>query len=365
MFKGLHLSESKFLFKLTAIGWIIFKLSSIKLWFIFDRQFPIISISDHFENSNALFHNGLGFLSFALLLSLIYKINKKSLALFLGIETLLLLTDVMRWQPTEYQFYISFLIYLFKPKQFKTYLILLLSATYIFSGLQKLNLRFINFIWSMSILKDFLDLPYEYAFSKPIKALGFLIPLIEILCGFFMLSKWKKYAFITVIIIHIFILIYIGPFGLNINSAVWSWNILMIAYALFFVFKSSPIRLKHNYLNTAWLILIFIMPFFNFFEKYYPYFSFELYTGSKHFLYINDQFDNNLALADTTITTHKNYYASTKVTAWSFKELNIPFPHDKWLYKRFIKSYRRDYPEASPCFEISYYPYKTKEIFSE
>lgn len=366
MLKPFNLSETKYLLKLTAIGWFIYKLSTIKLWFIYERSFPIISISNDFEITNLIFHNAIGLLSFTMLLWVVYKTRKTGLWLVLFFESLLMLTDVMRWQPPVFQFYITFLIYLIHPKQFKTYFILLLSATYFFSGLQKFNLRFINFFWSFNILNDFIGIPFEFAFSKPLKAIGFIIPLIEMLSGLFILTKWKKYAFITIIITHIFILTYIGPFNINYNSAVWGWNIIMIGYALFFIRKPMSIKLNFNLRLTAWLTLIYLLPFLNLFEKYYPYFSFDLYTGTKHYFYIFEEVEKDSPLVDYAYTSKdKKLYFDKSVIHWAFDDLNAPFTHDKWLYKRLIHSYNRKYPTSSPCFEISYYPFKTKEAFLE
>jgi hypothetical protein len=270
----------------------------------------------------------------------------------------------MRWQPPVFQFYISFLAYLFQPKKFKFYLLLLLSATYIYGGFHKLNLRFANFVWAHDILIGYLNIPAEIAYSKFVKAIGFIIPIFEILCGIFILTKWQKQAFYGIILTHVVILLYISPVGINYNSAVWGWNLVMIVYALHFIKKPYFKKFRLRVFGLFWAVLIFVLPFLNFLEYYYPYFSFDLYSGNRYYLIINSQVDEGHSLADFAIKTNDDtYHLNLNTVIWSLDDMNTPLTHNKWLYKRFIKAFEQKYPELEPCYEIQYYPYNTSEIF--
>lgn len=272
----------------------------------------------------------------------------------------------MRWQPTTFQFYISFVAFIFQPKKFKFCLLLLLSATYIYGGLHKLNLRFINFTWATDILIGFLKLSTDVAYSKFVKALGFMVPFFEMMCGILVLTKWRKWALYGIILTHIFILLYISPIGINFNSAVWGWNVVMIVYAINFL--KNPLKEKLSTKPKAfhwfWIVLIYILPFLNLFEYYFPYFSFDLYSGNRYYLILNTEVKENHVLKSYANkskdgTFHLQLYTMT----WSLEDINIPLTHNKWLYKKFIEAFEEKYPELEPCYDIQYYPFKTSEVF--
>lgn len=188
-------NDSLFLFKLTAVGYLIYKLSTLKLWFLLDRTFPIVSISNHFEIVNSWFHILFSALSMILLVLLIFRTVKLFIVIFLIAESLLLLTDVMRWQPAVFQFFISFIAFLYAPKKFKFYVLFLLSATYFYGGLHKVNFRFINVFWARGMLVEFLNISPEIAYTRFIKAIGLIIPVFEIFCGLLLLTKWRNGPF--------------------------------------------------------------------------------------------------------------------------------------------------------------------------
>lgn len=364
MFKIEKITDHVLLFKLVLIGLLIYKLSTIKLWIISERIFPVISVSDNFQVTDEIFHNSLSILSFLLLSFLVFKTIRGLLILLIAVEILLLSTDVMRWQPTVYQFVLSFIIYAIKPKYFKFYILLLLSATYFYSGLLKFNLSFINYNWSGSILIDFLGVPSHYAYSKPLKALGFLIPIIEVSSGILLLTQWRKKGFILVVITHVFILVFLTHVGFVRGFAIWSWNVIMLIYAFIFIRNPQYEKPKFNLTTTVWLVIIYLLPFLNVFGKYYPYFSFDMFTGDRFYLFINTPSEKD-NLMRTYAKNKDTFYLSESVSLMAFNELYVPLTHSKWLHRRFISAYKRDFPDSSPCFEWSYYPFKTKEALDD
>jgi hypothetical protein len=354
--------ENQFLLKITSIGWLIYKLSTLKIWFLHDRTFPVIPVSEYLKITSQDFHILLSSIGMLLLVFIAFKSNKLIILSFLLIETALQVTDIMRWQPTAFQFYISFIAYVYQPKKFKFYLLLLLSATYIYGGLHKMNLRFVNFIWAHDILIEFLNISADIAYSKLVKAVGFIIPVFEILCGIFILTRWQKQAFFGIVFIHFVILLYISPIGINYNSAVWGWNLIMIIYAIHFILKPCQTQFKLNSFNLFWGILIYILPFLNFFEFYFPYFSFDLYTGSRYYLILNVEVKKDSPLINLSDQSgHKTSHLRLNTLRWSLEDINTPLTHNKWLYGKFVKAFENKYPELEPCYEIQYYPYKTTE----
>ena len=243
-------------------------------------------------------------------------------------------------------------------------MLLLLSATYFYTGLHKFDLNFININWSRTILLQFLEIPYEYVDLKPVKALGFIIPSIELVSGILLLTPWRKKALILVILTHTFIIAFILKLGFfeNISVAILTWNFIMLAYAFVYFYKPFCKKLEFNITTSFWIVVLYILPIFNLFGKYYPYFSFEIYSGAKFTFHINVKLENNNKLAAYTEYKDTNYL-NYDVSLLAYNELGAPLPHNKWLYKRFISAYKRDFPKSEPCFDISYYPFKTKERF--
>lgn len=362
MFKDFKGLEERLLFKLSLIGLLVYKIFTYELWDVSDRIFPIVAFHDSFQVTNVYFHNILAYISFAAIAFLLFKTQKIVLFILIISEFLLLSTDIMRWQPTVYQYFLSLVVYLVAPKKFKTYLLLLLAATYIYSGLLKFNMSFINLNWSKTILIDFIGLSPEYAYHIYVKAIGFIIPLIETISGFLLLTRYRRKGLILVVAIHLFILIFLGKLSFSYSFAIWSWNLVMLFYALIYIKKPQVDSIKFSILNSMWVLLIFVLPSLNFFEKYYPYFSFDMFTGDKYRLYLNTTLNKESEVS--TYASYKNDdYMSEDVSILAYKELRVPLTHNKWLYTRVIKAFEYKYPKLEPCYDIKYYPFRTYELF--
>ncbi|WP_300354433.1 hypothetical protein [Chryseobacterium sp.] len=202
---------------------------------------------------------------------------------------------------------------------------------YLFSGLHKFNRSFLSTFWMDEILKDFFGLSLEIILKFKLFFAGLLIPVIEVLLAISLLvSKSKRKISLLLIIMHICILILIGPFGLNYNSVIWFWNftlifILFLLYALPVEKTDSKMILNNSY----WLILWFIMPIFSFFGNWYQYFSFNLYSGKGYQMYIcvnNDNYELKpyLEPVDGKLCKDKPYL---NLQNWAMSEIkSAPFP---------------------------------------
>lgn len=169
------------------------------------------------------------------------------------------------------------------------------------------------------------------------------------------------------ILTHTIILLYISPIGINHNSAVWGWNVIMIVFALYFLKK--PLKEKINFrltgFNFIWAIVIYVLPLLNIFELYYPYFSFDLYSVNRHYLIVKADFDDCKPLKKYTEKTQEdNYHLNLNTYNWSLKDINVPVPHSKWLYVKIITAFENKYPKLNTTFNILNYPYKSSETFT-
>jgi len=107
-----------------------------------------------------------------------------------------------------------------------------LTTVYFWGGIQKLNPRFFEKVpaWFVSpaaswhlpnLLTDFLRWSAASA------------PIVEIaIAAGLWFRRTRRFALGTVIVLHLFALLFLGPLGHNYNWVVWPWNLAMIALAL-------------------------------------------------------------------------------------------------------------------------------------
>lgn len=280
------------LIRIIALFWFVTKIWGYKTW-IADRLYPVIPAFGFFKYIPNYLHIILFIISLILLLIILF--TKKRLALlisFFVIELFSCLLDTVRWQPWEYMYLSAFLVFIInfhRPKNVIVLMHLFLVSMYFFSGLHKLNRSFLSSVWMNTILVDFFGFSLETILKYKLFFIGLIIPFCEILlAGLLVFSKNKRRISYFLILIHLSILIILGPFGLGYNSIVWFWNLALIFVLLITYQKPVEIEsvksfsLNHFY----WLVLWFLMPVLSFFGKWYQYFSFNLYSGKGKQMYI-------------------------------------------------------------------------------
>jgi len=170
-----------------------------------------------------------------------------------------------------------------------SFLKLIVAFIYIFSGILKLNPNF-----ELEIL-PYILYPityYLWQFQEEIIQLFSIAPYVEILLGLSLLfnsiNRFTKFGLIG---IHVFLLLMLGPLGVNQNFVVWPFNVEMILLLLVLF----PLRIQEQFLFPFWN-LIFKKPFkfiiyssIILFIVYVsglggnPYMAFELYSGKTTF----------------------------------------------------------------------------------
>ena len=282
------LEKQSAILRATFLFWLFAKLISYKVW-LADRFFPVVPTFDFLDKLPSEVHLVLFVFSLTLLVFLlVFPKNKIGLFALLGIEILACSLDIARWQPWEYQYLFIVFIFLIDRKDQRNFfaaLTFLLSLIYIFSGMHKFNGAYLYATWGRMILGNFLNLSPEIIKNIFVHYFGLLLPIIEIVAGFFLLIlKNKKYPALVLMAMHLFILILIGPFGIDYNIVVWPWNVAMIAL-LYFLFLKNPIHfsLRNIFHGANPVILVFwaILPLFNFVGYWDLYLSSALYSGKE------------------------------------------------------------------------------------
>ncbi|MEO7487958.1 MAG: MauE/DoxX family redox-associated membrane protein, partial [Ferruginibacter sp.] len=311
-------------------------------------------------------------LSCVMLLMLVIKPGNKyvqSTLFFSEIASCLL--DETRWQPWEYLYLFILVIFIlnrYKSAEIAACLVIILATVYVYSGLHKFNESFITNMWQTTILKRFFKAPPVIYKAGWMHYSGYLLPVIETVAGLGLLfSKTKKVAAGLLLLMHIFILLLIGPIGLHYNKIVWPWNTAMIALLYFLVIRNEKLSInrwslfdvRNKIILTAWAIL----PAFNFIGFWDNYLSWNLYSSSMPGMII--------CIKDTAATTQlSNYYsrnhtskmcngnALLNIQYWALKEMAVPPYPEERVYKIIEAQWNTTYPLAPADFVIFYSPFK-------
>lgn len=321
------------------IGLLISVLLSLNLW-AGQRWFPKMSSFADFSGVPAPYD----YINLIVLLILIFfsftSSSKKPIILLVLFSIYLCFDDQNRLQPWFFNYILLLVVFLFykqrvdEPNNYTTVFIsmqILIALVYIFSGLQKFNSHFITdtYTWFISPLSNILNQRQ----MGMVMLFGKFVPYAEVIIGLGLLIKPTRYIILpAVILMHVFILLMLGPTGKSYNYVVWPWNIVMIILNLL-LFASVK---QERFFDIAFLFkglcfyivitLMFIFPLFSFQNKYDSYLSSSLYSGNTN--------DCQLILTDNAykklpyylknfVITHANYN-SLNIKKWAITELQTP-----------------------------------------
>src|SRR5438552_2695726 len=155
---------------------------------------------------------------------------------FLGVIAIFCLADQTRWQPWVFQYSFLLAVVAIGPgtgdateqgRALNTAR-LIIAFTYIFSGLQKINLNFmeIDFPWVIAPISDRIP-----SLASLLGAFGFAVPFVQVAFGAGLLTRrFRRISLIAAVAMHAFILAMFGPLGLNWNNVVWPWTATMAMF---------------------------------------------------------------------------------------------------------------------------------------
>ncbi|MEX1001804.1 MAG: DoxX family protein [Crocinitomicaceae bacterium] len=135
-----------------------------------------------------------------------------------------------------------------------TTILLILSASYFWGGLQKAN-----FFFGTEMFPWLAEFTGQQAFLREHPIVGVLVAGIEALAGLgLMFGFSRKIAAIILLLMHVFILTALGPFGHNWNHVVWPWNICF-ALLLFVLSNKKDIKLwERTLFRKKYYIFFFV-----------------------------------------------------------------------------------------------------------
>jgi len=265
------------------------------LW-ISTKDFPVIPLFDWIPVPTSPFDTVFAGLFFVSQVVYIFKPKRWLGWLVLLLYVLLAAVDQNRLQPYFYQSALTILaIVLYKKntdsKKILFTISLLFFATYFWSGIHKLNGIFYE-QWMGALLKHFSFIP-----EVLLQISTYAVPWLEALLGIFLLfNKTRKLGVIGIVTMHSIIIVMLLYLGYGFNVIPWNVQNILSAIILFWFLKTESFSQFFTGLMTPQKGLIFIctfiLPFSNLFGGWDNLLSFSFFTSKLDYYYI--QIDDSL-----------------------------------------------------------------------
>jgi len=362
--KTLFYREDKnvLLLNITCLGWLFAKLMSWRIWTI-DRLLPTVPLFESLDHVPAIIHSVLFALSLLLIISLFVKQNKLLLISLLVVEVCSCLLDQNRWMPWEY-FYVFvlvvFIINAGNKKNIPSVVTFLLTSTYFYSGLCKLNEGYLQIVWTNMVLKGFLKIPPSIFTQSWLHYTGYLSGIIEMIAGVGLLFvKTRANSAKMLIVLHLFVLILLGPLGYSGYRVLWPWNIAMILFLYLIFFKDKESINVYTAITYRWnkLILICwgILPVLSFFGYWDKNLSSNLFSANLPRLIICVKDTSSckplqrfFLKKDIANTCHGQ--AKIDIQYWARIETNVAVYPEMRVYKALQQKLEKQYPASGLSF---------------
>lgn len=330
---------SNYLLLVTLAGFVSCMAISYELWLPATAQLPPVPVLSFLDVFPAFVNAALSICLFILLATgiILNKKNRVVLYFILVFTVIAVLFDYARIQP--WVFYFWFIVLLvstkMKDRQLIVLVLYMLAGIYIWSALQKLNFTFFNetFVWINQPIWD----AFGYEPESESSVIAAFAVIIEFLAGAGLLMKrTRRLSLITLMLMHAYILIALGPFGRNVNTVIWPWNLAFITIlTLILIFEEKAERHRQIiYLPPVWkwlVIIVFVLfPALSFIGWWPQYLSSALYSGNKATatVYMSDSMAAKLS--EHTRAGMNPADNSISLNTWSLRELGVPpYPSEK------------------------------------
>ena len=255
---------------------------------------------------------------------------------FLVIMIVFCLADQTRWQPWVFQYSVLLAVVGLASEgaandlQMLNLARLVIVFTYVFSGLQKINLNFMEneFSWIISPVTNLLP-----SMTTPLDALGFLVPFAQVAFGVGLLTRrFRRASLVAAVAMHVFILSMFGPLGLNWNDVVWPWTAAMAVFDV--LLFSSPDNFTwrdivwdvRDLRHGAAMALFVVLPALSFFNLWDSYLSSALYSGNltEAQIYLSDLGAASMPDGIRSYLVHTSENTNVlNLQRWAIADLNV------------------------------------------
>lgn len=346
----MRLTQRLQLIKLTVlIGLLISVVLSHHLW-AGQRFFPKATLLKDYSGVQSPYD----YIHLAVLIGLIiisFSTQKKLPCVLLILFSLYLcFDDQNRLQPWFFNYILILFVLLFfrhrvdEPNNYTTVFIslqILVALIYIFSGIQKMNNSFVpdTFLWMVNSFDTILSERQLQLATK----FGYVVPYFELCMGILLLVKPLRFIIVPlVILMHILILIMLGPMGKNYNMVVWPWNIIMIILVLLLFANIKEERffdISFLFKGISFYIVITLMlifPTFSLKNQYDSYLSSSLYSSNLNDcqLILSNKAYEQLPYYLRHFTTELDNHHVLYIKRWAVDELGVPCVPEYRVFKK-------------------------------
>lgn len=215
-------------------------IASTPLWFN-ARIYPLTPIASWFPILPAPWDKCL----FGMMLAALVVagwLYRQAVIAFLVLSLFAYCQDQNRGQPWLYMYWVMLLLTLFPAPTPITACRLAMAAVYLWSGVQKCNARFFK-VAPAAFISPAQNWHLPAIIIRLLEACVAASPFVEIAIA---LALWipgtRRPAIVTVALLHLGALLFLGPLARNYNAVVWPWNLAMIAliWVLFSTSKLFP-----------------------------------------------------------------------------------------------------------------------------
>jgi predicted DCC family thiol-disulfide oxidoreductase YuxK len=268
---------------------------------------------------------------------------QKFIAAFLAIVIIFCLLDQTRWQPWGFLYgFLLGTLALFSwdsedvagRNRALNIARLIIAATYLFSGLQKINLHFMQdeFPWIVSPITDAIP-----SAAPALRWLGMAAPFVQVAFAVGLLTRrFRRISLIAAVAMHVFILAMFGPLGLNWNNIIWPWtaamavlDILLFSGRQEFSWRDIFWSGRHPY-HIGVMVVFIGLPCLSFVNLWDSYLSAALYSGNitDGEIYTNDRGRNSLPERTRKYLVHTSDDTNVlNIQRWAIEDLNVtPYP---------------------------------------
>lgn len=274
------------------------------------------------------------------------------IAAFLAVVAVFCVADQTRWQPWVFQYSVLLAAIALHARngadgerRTLNVIRLVIAFTYIYSGLQKINLNFFEneFPWIVQPITS--QFPSA---AQLLHGFGTVVPLVQVAFGVgLLILRFRRASLIAAVAMHLFILAMLGPARLDWNNIVWPWTAAMAVFDVILFSDASDVSWREivwsrrDPCHAAIAILFVVLPALSFFNLWDSYLSAALYCGNltEAQIYLSDAGAAALpvAIKSRTVRTSPNTNV-LNLQRWAVEDLNVsPYPETR-IYKTIGRS---------------------------
>lgn len=214
---------------------------------------------------------------------------------------------------------------------------IIVAALYTWSGIQKLNLGFVENVFPSMVEPITGWMPASA--RAAVHAVGYAAPFIELSLGLgLFIPRTRRIAVFGIIAMHAFNMLALGPWGRDYNSVVWPWNIAMalVVVTLFGNTRNAvftPIFRRGWVLAKVIAVLTLVMPAFGLLGWWDAYLSASLYSGNNALaaIAVTPWAARQLPpSAMETLTQRRDGAYNLRLLQWALRDMNVPaYPEER------------------------------------